>query len=290
MFLTLRGTRLHVDVSGSAWRWVDRRLVHAPPLFMLHGGPGSNHLSPKMGLDFLNRWFQLFYVDHRGCGLSGPCPPHTLDIANNAEDVEALRRALGFGKIGVLGASYGGMVAAEYATRYPGNLSLLFLLGTAGSGDFIRAAREYLDRHGSPAQVAAARRLWTGNFRNPRQIAAYYAALGPLYRRRKNPKTWTNTIFPAATNLDALNRGFRDLLPRWNALGKLRRVRAPVFIGVGRHDWICPVSQSEALARRLPHAVLRVYGRSGHDPSLDQPGAFRRDVAAFLRRHLPKVG
>jgi len=280
--VAIRGTRLFVDVEGAAWRWQGARVWHAPPLFVLHGGPGGNHLDLKRSLGFLQRWFQLFFVDQRGCGFSGRCPKRTLTIQNNAADIEALRRTLGFETISIAGVSYGGMVTCEYAARYPNRVGRLFLLGTTGSGAFLQAAQEYLREHGSPEQVRAAERLWRGAFRSQMQLRRFFEVLGPLYSRKFSLKTFHRTKRKVPMNLAALNRGFRDVLPGWNALPKLRRVKAPTFVAVGKHDWICPVSQSVALTRHLPNATLKVYRNSAHAPQVDEPARFQRDVAAFV--------
>lgn len=283
MKIAVRGTRLFVDVVGAATRWENGKLRHAPPLFLLHGGPGSNHVPMRRGLDFLSEWFQLFYVDHRGCGFSDRVPARQLTIVNNAEDLEALRRKLGFEKISILGSSYGGMVATKYAARYPRHIELLFMVGTAGSGDFIAKAREYLARHGTPEQNHAAERLWRGAFRTQQQIGYFFKTLEPMYWHNPRPA-------PAAgvppINLTALNQGFRDELPKWNDLPGLRRVTAPALITVGRYDWICPVSQSEALHRQLRNSTLKIYDACAHIPQMDQAKRFQKDCAAFIRRHL----
>src|SRR5689334_19269631 len=108
MKLAVRGTRLFVDVESSAWRWEGNRLRPFPPLFLLHGGPGGNHTGLKKDLCFFSRWFQLFFIDHRGCGLSDQCPARTLTLKDNVEDIEELRKLFGFDRISVLGSSYGG--------------------------------------------------------------------------------------------------------------------------------------------------------------------------------------
>lgn len=287
MLISVRGTKLFVDVLGSEWRWSGKRFVRKPPLFLLHGGPGSNHGGFKGHLDFLSSRFQLFYVDHRGCGLSAPCPKSTLTLRENVEDLEALRRALGFDQISVYGLSYGGMVAGSYATKYHRRLSLLFLVGAAGSHDFLREARAYLARHGTPAQIREAERLWAGEFRSAAQLDKYYRQLNSLYSLRPVPRRVPHPRLKK--NLDALNLGFRGFLRTFDVLPALRRVRTPTFVACGKHDWICPVSQSRALARHLPRATLRIFARSGHNPAHDEPAAYRQKIESFIDRWLPKV-
>ena len=54
----------------------------------------------------------------------------SMTMENLTADADALRQALGFEKWAVLGHSFGGNVALEYALRYPQNLSHLLLMDT----------------------------------------------------------------------------------------------------------------------------------------------------------------
>lgn len=269
MKLNIRGTRLFVDIDGPAIRDGQR----FAPLFLLHGGPGANHLRIKRDLSWLKEWFQLVFIDQRGCGRSDRCPAKTLTIDNNAADLEAVRATLGFEKISVLGWSYGGMLALEYASRYPRRLERMFLMNTAGSGDFIRSSYAWLARHGTHEQQIegdkSIRCLPNQNIR----------VLNGLNQRRQMPPV------PITWNAAALKIGMCEDLPQWNVLRRLRRVKMPVFLTAGRYDWICPVDQALALKRALPQAELHVYENSAHYPATDEPKLFRRDVVKFMKQH-----
>lgn len=265
MKLNIRGTRIFVDLDGAG-----------RPLFMLHGGPGANHLRLKRDLGWLREWFQLVFVDQRGCGQSDKCPTKTLTIADNAEDLEAIRALLGFEKISVLGWSYGGMLALEYASRYPRRVELLFPLSTAGSGDFIRSSYAWLAKHGTREQQIE-------GGKSIRCEEADVRVLNGLNQKRPTPPV------PIEWNNAAMKIGMCKDLPRWNVLSRLKRVKAPVFLAVGRHDWICPVDQALALKRALPQAELCVYEKSAHYPATDEPVKFRRDLVKFIRFHSGRV-
>jgi proline iminopeptidase len=84
----------------------------------------------------------------------------TMTWENLTADADALRQALGFERWAVLGHSFGGMVALEYALRYPDRLSHLVLMDSGGDS---RWSREYApdllaERGFPPATVATARR------------------------------------------------------------------------------------------------------------------------------------
>lgn len=269
MKISVGEIRLHVEIDGRP----------APPLFMMHGGPGANHLRLKRDLGYLRQWFQLVFIDERGCGQSDRCPQSTLTVAHNVADMEAIRTTFGFERISVLGWSYGGMLAAAYAVRYPQRLNKLFLLSTAGSGDFLRSSRAWLATHGTPAQRREGERALRCAKIPAAELKQHVTVLNRLNQRRVMP------ALPVKWNAAAVRIGTLDDLPKWNVLPKLRRVKAPTFIAVGRHDWICPVDQARALKRALPHAELHIYERAAHYPATDEPERFRRDIVRFIQRH-----
>src|SRR5205823_8034411 len=83
----------------------------------------------------------LITFDHRGCGRSDEAPEETYSHAQFAADADALRARLGYERIPVLGTSYGGFIAQEYALRYPDRLTHLILVDTAPSHDHHEAAK-----------------------------------------------------------------------------------------------------------------------------------------------------
>jgi proline iminopeptidase len=83
------------------------------------------------GLDIVSDVLRLVYYDHRHNGRSGRPPVETLSHAQLAADAEGLRKLLGLGKVVVLGHSYGGFIALEYALRHPDSVSHLIPQDTA---------------------------------------------------------------------------------------------------------------------------------------------------------------
>ena len=83
---------------------------------------------------------------------------------NLTADADALRQTLGFDQWAVLGHSFGGNVALEYALRYPQNLSHLVLMDTGGDQWWVNHnAPELLAKRGySDGAVQAARRFYNG--------------------------------------------------------------------------------------------------------------------------------
>ena len=101
------------------------------PLMIVHGGPGATHDYFLPYLLPLARHYRLIFIDERGSGKSERLEDvKQYTVENMVEDVEAVRKALGLGKMNLLGHSYGGVLAQAYALKYQENLSHLVLCST----------------------------------------------------------------------------------------------------------------------------------------------------------------
>ena len=106
------------------------------PCLVMHGGLGFDHTGLHPWLDPLGEQMHLIYYDHRGNGRSGRPPPETITLEQLCSDADALREHLGIEKVAVLGYSFGGCIALEYALCYPERLSHLILVDTAPAFDY----------------------------------------------------------------------------------------------------------------------------------------------------------
>src|SRR5438874_1698930 len=145
MYAELRGTKIYFDVEGAGLVPDGATMRQKPEAMIIHGGPGGDHSGFKPALSPLSETMQLVYFDHRGQGRSGRGDPARYTLHENVEDMEALRRHLGLGKIVSIGTSYGGMVGMAHAARYPDAVSHLILVVTASPSGFIDRAREIGD-------------------------------------------------------------------------------------------------------------------------------------------------
>jgi proline iminopeptidase len=126
------------------------------PCLLMHGGLGFDHTCLHPWLDPLGDVMHLVYYDHRGNGRSGRPPLETLTFEQFCSDADALREHLGFEEIAVLGYSFGGCIALEYALRYPEHLSHLILLESAPNFDYWEEVKANARGKGAtPAQLDA---------------------------------------------------------------------------------------------------------------------------------------
>jgi proline iminopeptidase len=103
------------------------RVGDGPPLFLIPGGPGGAHPGMR-GFDSLASTNTLIYFDAFGRGKSDTAKNvKEYSLERDIEDLEGLRKAMGFNKIIVLGHSYGTVVAQGYALKYGQNVIRLIL-------------------------------------------------------------------------------------------------------------------------------------------------------------------
>jgi pimeloyl-ACP methyl ester carboxylesterase len=168
---------LFVDVIG-----------HGYPVLLIHGGPSLDHWSLSPFRQCAGQ-FTLTFYDHRCNGRSTGAPVSSMTWENLTADANALREELGFERWAVLGYSFGGHVALEYALRYPACLSHLVLLDTGGEARWAQQnAAEVLARRGySPKKMELARRWFNGEF-TPHEHVPMAMRIGPAYYH--HPSLW----------------------------------------------------------------------------------------------------
>lgn len=272
--LPIRDASLFVKVVGRGY-----------PLVLMHGGPGLDYTT-LLPLQPLADQFTLVYYDHRCNGRSEGADASSMTFENLTADAEALRQELGFDRWAVLGHSFGGNVALEYALRYPSSLSHLILMNTGGDQWWVnRNAPELLAKRGySAATVQAARRFYNGQI-EPGEFLSTFMKFSSAYNYRNSFLAVVKEILLGhmpKTRPAALIFGYSQLLQGWSVMDRLGEIQAPTLVLAGRHDFLFPPEHQAILAERLPRAQLELIERAGHNPQMEQPA----EVIGIIRRFL----
>jgi proline iminopeptidase len=252
-----------------------RTVGSGPPCLVMHGGLGIDHNAYSPGFDGLGRTTELIYYDHRCHGRSGRPDPATISLARLADDADELRHALARDQIGVLGHSFGGFVAFEYAARYQANLAFLIVVCSSPTVDYMAETPALLEERMTPemrAELALP----------PPKTSEEWAqrtALLPLYFLDYRPAYGDALNAQVIHNLDGAKCSDLEGWERWD---ELAHVTVPTLLIAGRHDWIPHLARLERLADLMPAAKLVVFERSGHYPWLEEPDAFNRTVCEWI--------
>jgi proline iminopeptidase len=272
--ISIRGVSLFVDVVGNG-----------DPLVLMHGGPGGDHIT-LLPLRPLADHFTLVFYDHRCNGRSEGAEVSSMTWENLTADADALRQKLGFEKWAVLGHSFGGMVALEYALRYPENLSHLLLLDTCGDIRWVQQnAPEILAKRGySESTVRMARRYYNGQIA-PNEMTPAMMKLAGAYYHRLTPLQLVRDLslgMRMKSRPEALIFGYGQLLQGWTVMDRLNEIKVPTLVMAGRDDFQFPPDHQAILADRLPNARLEIIERAGHNAPTERPAEVIQAIRDFM--------
>lgn len=252
---------INYEVSGSG------------PRVLFFNGSGATLKSSAALIGALARTCTVLAHDQRGLGeTSIPEGPYTM--AQFAQDGAALLDHVGWETCAVVGISFGGMVAQEFAVSYPQRVEKLVLLCTSAGGE---AGSSYpLHELGALAPEERAERITTltDSRWTPEWLATHPddAAIVRLRNEQAAVPKSKEKVKGEVLQLGA--RIGQDVSDR------LHRVTAPVFVTAGRYDGIAPLSNSEEIVKRLPDATLSVY-EGGHIFTAQDRRAIE-DIRTFL--------
>lgn len=261
-----------------------------PATLLVHpGGPGFSYHYLRPLLRLANAHLRVVLFNPRGVGGSWrPKRPGTYTVANLAEDVEAIRRALEVKELHLLGFSAGGFVALEYAHRYPSHLTSLLLCQTAGSAAEVRAANRLVLAAATPTQR---RRLKELTARRAFDSPAYEALTGEL--AKPFSQRFLTTVPRDLSSAHLAKHVYREMmtrtgdefvvdgtLARWDGRRYYSQIEVPTLVLTGRYDSLFEASRE--MADRIVPAHLRVLPRSSHLGHLEQPREFLGAIREFL--------
>jgi len=245
---------------------------------------------------------RLVFIDERGSGKSSKIEdPTQYTIANMVEDIEAVRLALGLGKISLLGHSFGGVLVQAYAFKYQKNLSHLILGSTFASTKELNQALARMKAGMDPKDrdrvntLEAAGLFGKGEIWEHGRYSEEYAKLAwgkgyfPfVYRNRPDPN-----YDPLSSNTSTAWDVYREMwgsdgefvvdgnLKEVEYVDQLSQIKVPTLIIVGDHDESDP-RMSQEMHEKIAGSQLVILPNSGHMTFEDQPEQFLRAVRDFV--------
>jgi poly(3-hydroxyalkanoate) depolymerase len=258
-FVTVDGMRLRVRIEGSG-----------EPLLLVMGIGGNVEMWGPL-VEALDG-HQTIAFDAPGTGESD-VPRRPLRMSDLARVVEKLLDALGYDRVDVLGVSFGGALAQQFAIQHPDRVRRLILAATTCGlggipGNPLTLAilltplryysRRYLELVGPY--------LYGGGGQDGRLIDQQ--ALARLHR----PPSLAGYYLQMAA------------ITGWTSLPFLRRIRQPTLVMGGSDDRIVPLVNSSLLRRLIPDASLHVIKGGGHLFLLDRARESAEAIKGFLGR------
>jgi poly(3-hydroxyalkanoate) depolymerase len=257
--LTVWGRRVRVALRPGTGR----------PLLLCNGiGAGLDLLQPFV--DALDPEIPVVRFDVPGIGGSElPRLPYTF--ATLVAQLGDLLDQLGFGEVDVLGISWGGGLAQQFAFQNPHRCRRLVLVSTATGWTMIPAHPRVLSKMITPQR-----------YRDPEHAVSIAAQ---LYGGRMRDEPGLAGVLLNGHSPLASRRGYALQLAAgigWSSLPFLPLIRQPALVVAGDDDPIIPMANARIMARLLPHASLHVYP-DGHLGLITRAEELAPLIARFLR-------
>ena len=263
------------------------------PLLCLHGGPGATHdyLEPIGGMASRKR--RIIFYDQLGNGNSDhPHNPSMWTVGLFVEEVGAIRRALGLDHVHLLGQSWGGMLAMEYALTRPNGLASLIIADSPASiPQWVAEANRLREKLPAKVQQTLLKHEADRTTNDP----AYQEATMMFYRKHvcrlnpwpdyvnrtfeklsQNPEVYYTMNGPSEFNVTGT-------LKDWDIVNRLGEIRVPTLVIGGRYDEATPTI-TETVHRGIPGSEWVIFENSSHMPHVEETQEYLHVLDQFLSR------
>jgi proline iminopeptidase len=282
-----------VPVAGGKYKVWTKRLGKGPlKVLLLHGGPGVSHEYLEAMESFLPQaGIEMYYYDQLGCNNSDqPDDPSLWTLERYTTEVEEVRVGLGLDNFVLYGHSWGGILAMEYALKYPRHLRGLVISNmTAGM-------KSYLARTASIKQQL------------PRGLLAELTALeakqdydSPEYQRLMMEELYPRMLCRTHPWPESVSRAFRHLnqkiyvqmqgkseflvtgnLKDWERWDRLHEIQAKTLTIGARYDEMDP-QDMQKMATLIPNATYAYCPNGSHLCMWDDQAVYFKNLLRFLK-------
>lgn len=268
-------------------------------VLLLHGGPGVTHeLYECFDGYFPNESIEYIYYDQLGSYYSDqPNDPKLWTNERFVEEVEQVRIALGLNKDNfyLLGQSWGGILAMEYAFKYQKNLKGLIISNMMSSApEYNKYAEEVLGPK-LPKEVFEQIKTFEKNkdYKNPKYETLLFNYYYTEHILRKPIAEWP----------EAVNRCFKHLNPNvyiymqgpsefgitgnatlrnWDVRNKLKTISVPTLVIGSKYDTMDP-KHMEWMSKEVQHGRFLFCPNGSHLSQYDDQATYIPGVIKFLR-------
>jgi pimeloyl-ACP methyl ester carboxylesterase len=260
--VAVNGLQLYYEVEGDG-----------EPVVLIPGFAAGRWIWFKQTAD-LSQNFRVVIFDPRGVSASDkPEGPQTIGLL--ADDVAHLLETIGITSAHIVGASFGGFVAQEFALKYPSMTRKLVLCCTSfGGPNHVIPAPETLMALASTKGLNSEERMRANLLLafTPEFIQSQADEVDQIVHLRA-----TNDV-PEHIYLSQLQAAMN-----FNVESRLSEIKSPTLVLSGDADVIVPVQNSRNLAAKIPNAALHIVKGGSHTFFIEQAQEFNQLISAFIR-------
>jgi L-proline amide hydrolase len=286
-FIPFRGYRTWYRVAGDLDNVADGKF----PILTLHGGPGACHDYLESLQPFAETGRPVIFYDQLGCGNSDrPDDPSMWTVDLFLDELRTVRRELGLDRIHLLGQSWGGMLAMEYALTQPDDIvSLMIASSPASMPLWVQEANRLREELPAEVQQTLLQHEAAGTTDSPE----YEQAMKVFYDRHvcrvvPNPDYVANTWAKLGKQVYETMNGPSEFhvvgtLKNWDIRHRLGEITIPTLITSGLHDECTPM-QAELIKNAIPGSEWVLFEESSHMPHVEERDHYMQVLDDFLSR------
>lgn len=267
-------------------------------VLLVNGGPGATHeyfecfenFLPAEGIEFI-------YYDQLGCGNSdNPNDVAFWDLSRYVEEVEQVRKALNLDNSNfyLLGHSWGGILAMEYAIKYQENMKGLIISNMMSScPEYGKYADEVLGKQMNPEILAQIQKIEANkDFTNPKYMELLIPNFYEKHVLRFPAKDWpepVNRSFAKMNNSLYVTMqgpsefGIAGKLENWDRTNDLKNITIPSLVIGATHDTMDPKFM-EKMSTLLPKGSFLLCPNGSHMAFYDDQQTYFKGLISFLNK------
>lgn len=266
-------------------------------LLLLNGGPGATHEYFECMESFLPaEGIEIIYYDQLGCGNSNdPKDTSMWDLDRYVEEVEQVRSALGLSKDNfyLLGHSWGGILAMQYALKYQDNLKGLIISNMMSScPQYGKYAQEVLAKQMDPKILDTIRTIEAKkDFDNPKYMELLMPHFYAKHILRIPLEEWPE---PVTRSFGKMNQslyvtmqgpsefGISGKLEKWDVSKQLPSIKTPTLTIGGTFDTMDP-EYMKWMSTQLPAGKFLLCPKGSHMSMYDDQAVYMKGVVKFIK-------
>ena len=268
-------------------------------VLLLHGGPGATHEYFECFDSFFpQEGFEYYYYDQLGSAYSdNPNDSSLWNIDRFVEEVETVRKALKMDSSNfiLLGHSWGGILATEYALKYQRNLKGLVISNMVPSVPEYNAYANNVLAPKLPKDILAKIRSYEakGDYTNPTYLQLIADNYYPEHVLRMPPATWPDPVKRAFAKMNyplyLQMQGPSEFgivgnasLKNWNRKPDLNKIKVPVLSIGGEFDTMDPKAMEE-IAKLVQNGQYLYCSKGSHMSMYDDQQTYFTGLVKFIK-------
>lgn len=261
-------------------------------MIVIHGGPGGNNyvFQSTVGAK-LEQYYNMIYYDQRGCGRSDKPTDNDYRLPTLIQDLHELVSLYKEYEITLLGYSFGGQIALEYASLYSSHIHSVIAMNPSdfysdaqiltqingfyqvADEDFKRQINKITQQESNEKDVL--RNIWNHATQDTVDRFLFFDPSNG----EKMRKLWAEGGFE---NTGLMFQSLQSDESGTSMLGRLSTITVPTLIIAGADDRNCGLPLMESIIKKVQQSELSIFEYSAHFPDFEEQERFVSVVRGFL--------